>query len=37
MTVSSLNIALVKPKYGIIEWKNYNKAKSKYFLTAKVY
>ncbi len=29
MTVSSLNIAQVKQKYGIIERENYNKAKSK--------
>lgn len=29
LTVSSLNIAQVKQKYGIIERENYNKAKSK--------
>lgn len=29
MTVSSLNIAQVKQKFGIIERENYNKAKSK--------
>ena len=30
LTVSSLNIAQVKQKYGIIERENYNKARSKY-------
>ena len=29
LTVSSLNIAQVKQKFGIIEHENYNKAKSK--------
>ena len=29
LTISSLNIAQVKQKYGIIERENYNKAKSK--------